>query len=363
MSTIDNKTLGISRLTSLTGLTGLASLLCFTAIGGLSSRVASADMSSVTANEEAFEEHPVENASTAQVTEAHTLVPSEFSASELMMVLGPSVNNLAAKNPAYSKPGAWPGAGAGTPPDPTSKKAKDATGANAGASTADGSSRAAGYSLRHVFSMGYALNPSMVVGPVLDASQQFYGDQDAHFILNDPQLRLVVKDVGHAGLFGEIVRHSLWFSVYFPVSDMSRETNAYGSGSASWISHMQFRKSALSLTGLASLKTGLYGKADGSGDLISTRGFGGLQGSYRLSRVVEPFIMQDYSVSFGPQVQMSDPGLAAEAAAHGSHALGMSTGMRIEATRKISISPRLNWFYDQPIQTTTVSVAAMFQLL
>lgn len=126
---------------------------------------------------------------------------------------------------------------------------------------------------------------------------------------------------------------------------------------------MQFRKSPLSLTGLASLKTGVYGKADDSGNLISSRGFGGVQGSYRLSRVVEPFLMQDYSFNIGPQVEMSDPGLSAEAAARGNHAFGMSTGMRVEANRSISISPRLNWFYDQPIQTTTVSIAAMFQLL
>ena len=267
-----------------------------------------------------------------------------ISVTESEMLMGPPVNNLGAETPA---------------------------GATAGAGKLSSTSRGGGggkgggcdYSLRHSLSVGYALDPDTTIAPVLDLSQNLTGIQSKQLTLNDPQVKLTLKNIFEQSLWTESVRSNLLFSLYVPVSDLSRSMHSHGALSVSATPHLHFKESRFSLSGIASLKSGFYEGVNS--ELVSSKLFSGVQGNYQISHRMEVFLMSYTNVQIGTRVAMVDAGLPSETFDHdrASHPLALMSGLKIDASPMIAITPRLNWFLDQPIQTTTVGLNLMIRLI
>jgi hypothetical protein len=232
----------------------------------------------------------------------------------------------------------------------------------AASSTADHShgSFQPGYMLRHSIAANYELSSQLLIGPAFGFSEPFYGRHDGQFQVNDPQLRLTLLDLLHGQVGGNNLHSSMLFSTDVPVSQTSRRRSLRGAFSLTASPRMHFRGTPYSLSVMCSVKTGFYGKPEG-GSWMSSRLNSGVQGGYRLSRRVESSLMLHAASQFGPDLPTSDPD--APMRERGTQVFGLMPSVKYQATQAISLTPRLNWYLDQPIRTTTVSVAAMMRLI
>jgi hypothetical protein len=62
----------------------------------------------------------------------------------------------------------------------------------------------------------------------------------------------------------------------------------------------------------------------------------------------------------GPDIATTDPDIAAENAnaGNGNRRLGLMPGFVVKVNQNISVSPRMNWIVNQPMNTATVGVNA-----
>jgi hypothetical protein len=261
-----------------------------------------------------------------------------LSATDLEMFLGPALNNLS--NGAPAGVGKHPFAGG----------------------------PGGGDSIRHELSVGYAIDEDTILAPVLDVSQPLTaepGETAGELVMNDPQLRLTLKNVFDGGLFGESYRSNLLISAYAPVSERSRDAHSQGALSVSITPHLQLSNSKFSFSGLLSAKSGMYESSSTSAELVSTHIFDGVQTSYLLSPKVETFLMLHTNFSLGARIDMEDAGLPAQTFTHehAAHAVGLMNGTKFQVSRTVSFTPRLNWYLDQPIQATTIGLNVSIRLI
>ena len=220
------------------------------------------------------------------------------------------------------------------------------------------------FSMRHVLTFAYAEKPDFTIAPVLDLSQPISGTEAGKLSLNDPQLKFSFKNFFNRSLMIETIRSGLMISLYAPVSDISRAKNALGAISVSFTPRIQFHDSRYSLSGLFSLKNGLYARTNAS-DLISSQGMVGLQSNYRVSPRLEPFIMNYANFRMGAHIDMTDAGLPPQTFSRNrdGHTFGLMTGLKFEASKSVAITPRLNWFMDQPFSASTLGLNLMIHLI
>ena len=220
------------------------------------------------------------------------------------------------------------------------------------------------FSVRHVLSIAYEETHDFTISPVLDVSQTLSGPDSGKLALNDPQLKFSFKNFYEQSFMNETAKSGLMVSLYAPVSEMSRAKNSMGAISISFTPKVQFRESRFALSGLFSLKNGLYGRTNAS-DLISSQGMVGYQGNYRISHKLETFLMNYADFKMGAHIDMTDAALPSETFSpdKAGHTFGLMTGLKFDASKSIAITPRINWFMDQPIATSTVGLNLMIHLI
>lgn len=227
-----------------------------------------------------------------------------------------------------------------------------------------------GVSFRHLVSLSYLFSDRVKLTPVLDTSQQFDGSSTSGtFVINDPQLRLEISPLGHFDLGGNELRTTLWISAQAPLSQASQSMGSQGALTFSLIPHLHFRGTHFGAMGIFSLKNGAYEKPDGSGSMYSGAFFSGLQGFYRVSDPLLFYLMGFTFVMTGQRPPITDlsslpPALAAFLNSKMTQIpIGISPGAMIRVYRGISICPRVNWFVNQPIETSTLGVNANIQVI
>ncbi len=238
-----------------------------------------------------------------------------------------------------------------SPPDASIAKSSD---------NAEHGQHQQGYMLRHALAANYELTPGYLLGPVLGFSEPFSGRHDGQFLFDDPQLRFTILDLFSSTMGQNHVHSSLMISAYVPASDSSQRRSSRGALSIAGSPRMHFRGTPYSMMTTCSVKSGLYGRSTGP-DLISSRLSNGIQGDYKISRQLESGLMLHSSIQIGPETPVGD--VDAPTKDRGSFSLGLMPSLKYQPTQSLSFTPRLNWYLDQPIRTTTVSVAAMMRLI
>ncbi|MFL5814251.1 MAG: hypothetical protein ACJ763_11790 [Bdellovibrionia bacterium] len=217
-----------------------------------------------------------------------------------------------------------------------------------------------GYRLRHTLAANYEFTPGYLLGPALDVSEPFSGRRKGQLTIEDPQLRFTILDLYQAKVGENNLHSNMMISASFPVSDNSRRRSSWGGLSVSTSPRLHFHGTPYSISGHCSVKTGLYGRNE-AGPLISTRLSTGIQGGYRISRSLESGLMFHAGSQFGPDIPVEDgEGFFKE---RGTQVFGLMPSLRYQFNDVLSFTPRMDWYLDQPIRTTTISVSAMMRLI
>jgi hypothetical protein len=282
----------------------------------------------------------------------------DLSISDMTMVMGPAINNLGAQQPST------PATATGSPPASGSGHHHGGGSAGAGTSSASagGGGKGDGYSLRHLISFGYSLNNRLVLSPILDLGQPISGANSGSLSLNDPQLKLAFREILNQDYGKQELRSGLAMTYYAPVSDLSKLHHSQGAFQVGLSPKLQFKDSRYSLGGNLSLKSGFY-QTELHNELVSSRVNMGIQQNYDLSDATQAYFMCHSEVSIGPKVAMADPGIVTSSNSHSSRLFGLMTGLRFQASKTLSFAPRLNWYTDQPIQTTSVGLNIFIKLI
>jgi hypothetical protein len=179
-------------------------------------------------------------------------------------------------------------------------------------------------------------------------------------MIEDPQLRFTILDLYQAKIGQNNLHSNMMLSASFPFSDNSRRRSSWGGLSVSTSPRLHFHGTPYSVSGHCSVKTGLYGRTD-AGPLFSTRLSTGIQGGYRISRSLESGLMFHAGSQFGPDIPVEDgEGFFKE---RGTLVFGLMPSLRYQFNDVVSFTPRMDWYLDQPIRTTTISVSTMMRLI
>lgn len=220
--------------------------------------------------------------------------------------------------------------------------------------------RQRGYRLRHSLAASYEFTPGYLLGPAVNVSEPLSGRRQGELSLEDPQLRFTILNLLRSNLGQNVLRSNLMISASFPVSDNSRRRSSWGGLSIASSPRLRFRGTPYSIMTTCSVKTGLYGRSD-AGPLVSTRLNAGVQGGYRISRRLESGLMFHAGSQFGPDIPVEDgEGFFRD---RGTQVFGLMPSLRYQFNEMLTFTPRLDWYLDQPIHTTTVSVSAMMRLI
>lgn len=225
-----------------------------------------------------------------------------------------------------------------------------------------------GYSLQDLIEIGYSINDNIKMGPVFGVNDSFY--QGTGVSLTDPAMRFTVRHISYQDFVGVNFDSDLWTSYTAPVSNMTRSTGSIGTLGLNYIPRLLIKGSRFFFSGVAGLDvTGADGSTD-PGLLTNERIIGALQANYRLHRRWTMYLTNSYSASIGPTLPITDPSLLSDPAmaqlfggSRFNHPVSMRTGAYFRATSDITISPTLNWFTDEPVNTTTMGLSASFTLL
>ena len=219
------------------------------------------------------------------------------------------------------------------------------------------------HSVRNVMNFAFKLSESMTLGPSLDFNMKFNGSASG-LSLNDPALKFSVSNLP-TGLMiaGQELRSEFQMTFEAPVSDTSKSMHSNGAVSATLVPRIRFANSRFSYLGIASAQIMSTDRADTSGTLFPGLFFGALQTSYRFSPKSSTFLMGYGLKPFGPDVSMGIIGMPGFAKLMSSHPVGIMPGALFRVTDSTTISPRLNWFIDQPLDYVTVGLNATLQLI
>jgi len=266
------------------------------------------------------------------------------------MVLGPALNNLDGQVATPSAP-AGGRASSNHPIGP-------ALGAN-GAK--------AGYSNQYLLSSMYHFDDIQAFGVVFAGTEAFYPPERGALQMNDPQLRYTLDGMGAVRTDSYRFVPHYWFSVYLPVSETSQEMHTFSAVSASWIPKLFITGSRFSFDGLLSARVSMISRKDGESMVLPTRLNSALQANYRLSNVVTNFMTGIVSTSAGPGVPIDDDlsSFDPSGSKRAPHPLSIMEGaiVRPSSQSSFTVSPRLNWYIDQPLKMTSVGLTANIQLL
>jgi hypothetical protein len=217
-----------------------------------------------------------------------------------------------------------------------------------------------GYRLRHSLAANYEFSPGYLLGPAVDVSEPFSGRHQGDLSLEDPLLRFTILELYQARIGQNNLHSNMMISASFPTSENSRRRSSWGGLSISSSPRMHFRGTPYSLMGTCSVRTGMYGRSD-AGPLINARVTTGVQGGYRISRRLESGLMFHAGSEFGPNIPMPDAdGFMKD---RGTQIFGLMPSLRYQLNTMVSLTPRLDWYLDQPIHTTTFSLSAMMRLI
>lgn len=296
---------------------------------------------------------------TSRLTGANFTPPEaqKFNLSETLIFMGPPLNNLSGETPAPPSPGAPNNVPPkGQPPAPGS----GATGQNGQ------NGMMPGYSVHHVFAAGYNLSSTTNLGTALQATEPLTGMASGKFLVEDPEIRVLLRNLLPVPFFGGSTSPMSSAGMYLPISDFSRACHSLGGITLARIDRFQIPHSHFAMGSLLTLRSGLFSKPDGSGNLISSKVFGGVEGSYEASQSVEIFLMTNFITNIGPQAPLPDTTFTSQITMpqfNTGTTLELETGLRIRANPIFSFNPRLDWCFNQPIGSTTISLGIIAQLI
>ena len=222
-----------------------------------------------------------------------------------------------------------------------------------------------GSSLRNTTTVGYHIDDTYTVGPVIGLSEKLYGGNQ-HVLLEDPQARFTLADIIHTHIGRGVLRSNIWFAVSAPVSDKSVSQQNVTTLRMSFSPRFQPARSNFSFSMSSSVQVGFFENDTSFAHvLMPSRLFGGIQTAYKISRPLSTYVMTYASQTMGPAIatQADDPATDSARAGGLGKKYGLMTGVMVRPASWMSFSPRANWTFGQPLNTTTLGVNASFTMI
>jgi len=227
-------------------------------------------------------------------------------------------------------------------------------------STTDDSLKAkTGLNTRHQLSMRYFLNKQWNIMPVMDFDFQLTDNdpkgtharqfrwRDAFVRLNNTGLISHDFGVNHFVMPGDL-------RVYLPTSKGSRDADTIGGLRLSLNPGMTFGKSRFSLSAANYIR--VWGQRKEDGNLPQFELYTGPQLNCAVSDHVNAFVLYE---AVGRKLQSG--GWAAKGTERST--MDLEPGMDFRLHQRLTLTPYLNWFVNQPLWTTTVNLNANITLL
>lgn len=218
---------------------------------------------------------------------------------------------------------------------------------------------------RHVIGFKYKLSKKVSITPNIDFFYQLTDPAKTASQSSAGQFRwrdCYVK-VGHSSIFETDLNTSHFslpvdFRYYAPTSKGSRDSSSAGSVRASLNPSLQFGHSDFSLSTVNYVRYWIQTQESYKGrPLIQSELYTGPQLNYQMGSIATAFVLYEAAIQFNTLGQ-STPGIDPNASL-----TDLEPGVELHLNDRITVTPYLNWFLNQPVSSTTINLNANFRLL
>lgn len=227
--------------------------------------------------------------------------------------------------------------------------------------TADGAKeQIMGLWSRHFLALTYKIDPKLSLAPVLEFDYTFTdpttGGAARGFRINDPFLKLARKDLVNTDLNGNKAILDGDIRYYAPASKSSVTNGTYGTVRVSLNPSVQFGRSIFSFSMENYAKYWIQPSAtrDKAG-VKRLKLYTGPQLNAKLSDSVTAFVLFEA----GGHVFTNG---AREWNDSNNSITDLEPGVNIQLHERVSLTPFLNWYLNQPLKTTSVNLVADLKL-
>ncbi|MEW6056866.1 MAG: hypothetical protein AB1540_09650 [Bdellovibrionota bacterium] len=223
-----------------------------------------------------------------------------------------------------------------------------------------------GINTRHQISLGYKVDKQTKITPVLDFDYQLTDPDPKKTHRREFRMRDSFVKVSRSGLIESNIQGNALaldgdVRAFVPSSKSSRDNNNIGGLRLSLNPSLQFGKSPFSISVANWARYWIQTKktnAKGEG-LPSYAFYTGPQVNYAFSDNVTAFVLYETSTT----INTKDESDSLEVNAPGFSNADLEPGVDIRLHRRVTLTPYLNWYTNQRLETTTMNLAAAFTLL
>lgn len=218
--------------------------------------------------------------------------------------------------------------------------------------------------LRQRFNLKYKPMANTVIAPRMEFDYQLSDPSPEkkalrQFRWRDASLLVQQNAIVAQNIKGNDIGLDAYFRWYVPTSKSSRDNHTIGKARFGLMPSIAFGKSGFSLTSdnyyIYHAQTRKYDPKGGA--LARSSLYTGPQLNYQINDNINAFVLYEASVDYNTEGNNTNDlsPLASQS--------DFEPGMDIKLHDRVTLSPYLNWWTNQPLYTTTLNLAAEFKLL
>lgn len=218
--------------------------------------------------------------------------------------------------------------------------------------------------MRQRFSVDYKIGANTKIQPRMEFDYQLSDPNPnksavRQFRWRDAYLKVTQSGIIEKSLMGNDIALDADVRYYAPTSKSARDNETIGAARMSLYPSVAFGKTGFSLSNESYYKYWFQSKdTNAKGDaLVRSELYTGPQVSYAVSDKVSAWVLYEAVVNYDTK------GLNTNDKAPLQSQADVEPGMDIKIHDRITLSPFLNWYTNQPLYTTTLNVAAAIRLL
>ncbi len=224
-----------------------------------------------------------------------------------------------------------------------------------------------GLSTRHKIGLKYKLKPDLAITGVADLVYQLTdptnggADRGMHNRMNDPYLKISKKNLINGKIGKNEISTEAQIRYYAPMSAGSKNNDLKGKAELDLYPTMKIGKSRFSAEMFSFaryyMNTSKFDAATGTRPLTAMLFYVGPQINYSLSDSITAFTLYDAVMTYNTL------GQSAPTTNPAGSLVDLEPGISFQVNKAISITPYLNWYTNQSIETTSVNLNATIQML
>ncbi|HRK02569.1 MAG TPA: hypothetical protein PLH57_07870 [Oligoflexia bacterium] len=214
---------------------------------------------------------------------------------------------------------------------------------------------------RHQIGISYAIDESTKFTPTLDFSLNYtipkgVENGERNFAWNDSYLKLSRAGLLDGKLGGNAVALDGDIRYMLPTSKGARDADSYGAVRLSLSPSMQIANSNFSIVATNYARIHMYRSVTENLSATRWKFYTGPQVNYAVNDKVTAFVLfeavaafdnQGYSNTTNDQLSLAD----------------LEPGVELNLHERVSLTPFLNWYTNQPISTTSINLNATIKML